>query len=133
MVSNHSHQLLRTQWNVFAFSFRFMDLKFTTPYPNDMQPTVCIFRLGCNSYEALIHVHNWLMISAPMILLSFIVCFWYCNTHINSSFSSLVLLVTLVHRNDISVSMLGFPIFLPIVLFATIECRMSAYFSSSIL
>ena len=39
----------------------------------------------------------------------------FCNTRLNFSFSSLVMLFTLVHRNNISVSMFGLPLFLPIV------------------
>ena len=104
------------------FSFYFLDLKCTIPYPNNIQPPVWTFKLGCTLYTASIHVHKWIRLYATMILSSFIVCFRYYNTHLNFALSSLVLLVTLVHRNDIAGSMSGLP------LFATIECRVSASF-----
>ena len=56
----------------------------------------------------------------------------YCNTRLNLALFSLVLLVTLVHRDDIAVSMSGLSLFVTHSSFANIECRMSAYFFSGI-
>ena len=53
---------------IFVFSFCFLDLQCTIPYPKDIQPPVCVFKSGCTPYAASNHVHNWLMLSAPIIL-----------------------------------------------------------------
>ena len=86
---------------MFVFGLCFLELQFTIPYPNGMQPPVWMFRLRCTPFAALSHVHNWLRLYTLIILLSFIVCFTYYNTRLNFVLSFLVLLVTLVHRNDI--------------------------------
>ena len=52
-----------------------------------------------------------LSLFTPIIILSSIVCFRYSNTHLNFAVSSLVLLVTLVHRNEMEGSMSGLPYF----------------------
>ena len=97
--------------DIVLFSFFLLDFQCTIPYPNYMQPPMWLFRSGCTPYAASTHVHNCLRLSAPMILLSQIFCFGYCNTHLNLAFSSLVILVTLVNSNDIAVSMSGLPPF----------------------
>ena len=114
------------------FSFCLLDLQFTIPYPKDMQPPVWIFKSGCTPYAALAYVHNWLRLSAPIILLSYMVCFRYCNTFLSFALSSLVLLVTMAQRNDIAVSMSGLPPLATHSNFATMECRMFASFFSSL-
>ena len=117
---------------IFVFSFWFLDLQCTIPYLNGIPLLVWLFRLGCNPYAASTLVHNWLRIFYSIILLSLIVYFRYCNTHLSFSLSSLVILVNLVHSNDIYGSMLGLPLFANHSSFATIECRMSASFFYSI-
>ena len=89
-----------------------------------------IFRSVCNTYVALTHVPNRLRMSAPMILLSPIVCFRYWNTRLNLDFTSLVLSVIMMHRNDITGSMLGLPLFDTYISFSNIDCSMSASFFS---
>ena len=108
------------------FIFCFLDLQCTIPYPKYMQPSVWIFKSGCTPYAASTHVQNWLRLSAPIVLLSSIFCFRYFNTRLKFAFSSLVLLVTLVHSNDMVGSMLGLPIFATRSNFATMECRIYA-------
>ena len=98
------------------FSFCFLDLQCTILYPKYMQPPVWIFYPGCTPYAASNHVHNWIIISAPIILLSSKVCFIYFNTRLNFALSSLVLLVNLVYRNNMEGSILGLPILLHIVI-----------------
>ena len=115
------------------FSFFLMELQCTILYPKVMLPPVWIFKSGCTPYVASTHVHNWIRMYAPIILLSYIVCFRYCNTHLNFALSSLVLLVTLVHRNDMAGSISGLPQYTTHSNFATMEFRMSEYFFSSIL
>ena len=58
-----------------VFIFCLLGLKCTIPYPKDMHPPVCIFRSGCTTYSAWTHVHNWLILSAPIIILSYMG--WY--------------------------------------------------------
>ena len=53
-------------------------------------------------------------------------CFRYCNTCLNFSLSSLMILVTLVHRNDMAGSILGLPLFATHSNFADMEWKMSA-------
>ena len=120
-----------TSVELFVFSFCLLDFQFTIPYPKYMQPPAWLFKSGCNPYTASTHVHNWLRLSATIVLVSYMVCYRCCNTCLNFSLSSLVILVTLVHRNDMAWSLLGFPSFATHSNFATMECRMSAsYFSS---
>ena len=109
-----------------------MDLKCTILYLKYIQPPVWLLKSGCTQYAAPIHVHNWIRMSAPIILLSSILCFMYCNTFLNVSLSSLVLLVTMVHRNDMAGSMSDLPPFSTQSNFTDMECRMSASFSSSL-
>ena len=96
---------------MFVFIFCLLDLLCTTLFPKYMQPPVWIFKSGCTPYAASTHVQNWLRLSAPIILLSSMVFFRYCNTHLNFSLFSLVLLVTLVHRKNMARSMSGLPLF----------------------
>ena len=95
-----------------------------------MQPPVWIFRSGCTPYAASTHVHNWIRLSYPITLLSYMVCFRYWNTCLNFSLSSFVLVVTLVQRNYIAGSMSGLLLFATHSNFATMEWKMSAYFLS---
>ena len=115
------------------FSFFLVELQCTILYPKGMLPPVWIFKSGCTPYVASTHVHNWIRMYAPIILLSYIVCFRYCNTHLNFALSSLVLFFTIVHRNDMAVSMSGLPPFATHNNFATMEFRMSESFYSSLL
>ena len=114
------------------FSFFLMDLQCNIAYPNYIQPPVWIFRSGCNPYATLTHVHNWLSLSDPMIILSLIVCFRYFNTCLNLTLSSLVLLVTMVHIKYIAGSMLVLLLFSTHSSLANIECRMSTSLLSSL-
>ena len=98
-----------------------------------MQPPVYFFNSEYIPYEASTHVHNWLSLYAPIIILSSMVCFRYCNTRLSFALSYLVLLVTLVHRNNVAGSMSGLPLFATHSNFATMECRMSTYLLSSIM
>ena len=68
---------------LFIFKFSFMDLQCMSPKPNDMQPPVWLLLSGCTPYATSYHVHNWLRLSANIILLSFIVCFRNCSTRFN--------------------------------------------------
>ena len=97
-----------------------------------MQPPVWLFNPGCTPYVALTHMHNWLRLSATIILLSYMVCFRYCNTRLNFSLYSLVLLVTILRRNNMAGSMSGLPLFSTHSNFATMELNMSASFFSSL-
>ena len=115
-----------TSVDLFVFIFFLLELQFTKPYPNYILMPVWLFRSGCTPYAASTYVNNWLRLSAPTIVLSSIVCFRYCNTRLNLALSSLVLLVTLVHRNDISGSTSGLPLFANQSRFANIQCRISA-------
>ena len=89
-----------------------------------MQTPVWVFRLGCTPYGVSNHVYNWLRLSTPTILLSSIVCYRYYNTRLNLALSSLVLLVTLVHRNYIAGSMPVLPLFATHIIFQlySVEC-----------
>ena len=60
------------------------------------------------------------------------VCFRYYNNRLNFSLSYLVILFTLVQRNDMLGSMSGFTHFATHINFATIECRMFASFFYSL-
>ena len=75
---------------------------------------------------------NWLSLSDTMILLSVIVYLRYCNNHLNFALYSLLLLITMVHRNDKAGSMSVLTSFDNQSSFATIECMMSASFFSSL-
>ena len=57
----------------------------------------------------------------------------YYNTRLNVALSSLVLLDTLVHRNNMAGSMLGLTLFTTHINFVTMEWKMSAFFFYSIL
>ena len=74
-----------------------------------------IFRLGCTPYVASAHVNSWLILSDPITLLPFIYCFINCITRFSFDFTSKVIFVTLVHRNNTPGSISGFPPFPPIV------------------
>ena len=117
---------------LFVFSFCFLDLQCTIPYPKDMQPPVCVFKSGCTPYVASTHVHNCLRLSDPIILLLSMVCFRYWNTSLNFALYYLVLSVSLVHRNDMASSILVLPLFSTHSNFATMEFRISTYFLSSL-
>ena len=78
-----------------------------------MQPSVCILKLWCTPHGAWTHLNNWLRLSDPMILLSFIISFRYCKNRLNFSFPSLVLLENPVHSNDILGQCRAFYLFLP--------------------
>ena len=99
------------------FSLCLLDLQYTIPYPNYMQPPVWIFKSVCTPYAASNHVYSCIRLSYPMIRWSFIVFFRYCTTCLDFYLSSLVTLVTLLHRNDIAWSMSGLHIFLTKVVF----------------
>ena len=109
---------------LFVFSFSLMKLQCTIPYPNYMQPSVRLFRSGCNPYASSSHVNKSFILSSNMILLSLIVCFRYCSTCLNLALSSLVLLVTLVHRSYIAGSMPVLPLFATHIIFQlySVEC-----------
>ena len=109
-----------------------MDLKCTIPHPNDIPPPVWIFRYVFTPYTASKHVHSWLRLSSPITISSLIFCFKNCSILFNLAFYSTVILVTLVHRNDIDGSMLGISLFPTHISFATIECSVSAYCLSSL-
>ena len=109
-----------------------MDLQGTIPYPKDMQPIVWFLKSGFTPYAASSHLHNWFRPSSPISLLSSMVCFRYCNNSLNFSLSSLVLLVTMVHRNAMAGKILVLPFFPTHSNFATMEWKMSASFFSSI-
>ena len=97
-----------------------------------MQLPVWISKSGCTPYAESTNVHNWLRLAAPIILLSYMVCFKYCNTSLNFSLSSLVILVDLVHRKDMAGSILGFTLYDTHSNFATMEWKMYAYLFSSL-
>ena len=99
MLVNHSFRIIQPQWNFLCSVNLFLDLQCTIPYPNDMQPPLWLFMLQSTPYLVSTHVHNWIIMFSPKILLQSIVCFRYCNTCLNLSLPSLVILITLVHSN----------------------------------
>ena len=115
------------------FSFCFLDLQCTIPYPKDMHLTVWLLNLGWTPYAESTNVHNWIRLSALIIVLSYMVFLKYYNTRLNVALSSLVLLDTLVHRNNMAGSMLGLTLFTTHINFVTMEWKMSAFFFYSIL
>ena len=127
---NHTDQFFLS--GDLMFSFCLLDLQCTIPYPNNIKPFMWIFRSWCTPYSAQTHVHNWIIMYAPMIIVSSIVCFRYCNIRLDLYLSSLVLLITLVHSKDIAVSMSVFSLFDTHSGFETIDCRISASFFSVI-
>ena len=96
---------------IFAFNFCLLDLQCTSPYPNDIPSLVWIFRLGCTPYVTSTHVYSLLRLSSPSTLLSLILCFINCITRLKFALYSTVLLVNLVHSNDIAGSISGLPLF----------------------
>ena len=86
---------------LFVLNLCLMELQCTSTYPNDIPSPVWLFRYGCNPYSASTFVHICMRLSSPITLLLLILCFRKCSTRLNFVFSSAVLLVTLVHRNDI--------------------------------
>ena len=117
---------------MFFLSFWLLDLQCTIPYPNYMYPPVWLYKWECILYSGSTHLHNWLRLYYPTIFLSSMVCFRYCNTCLKVYVYSLMLLVTLVHSNDILGSILGVPHFATQSNFSTMECRMSASLFSSL-
>ena len=87
---------------LFVFILWFLELWCSIPYTNEIQPLVCLFRLGCTAYVASTRVYNWLILYIPMILLSSIVCSRYCNTCLSLAVSSSAILATLVHKKQYS-------------------------------
>ena len=114
------------------FSFCFMYLQCTIPCQKYMQLPVWILKSGYTPYAALTHVQNWLRLSAQIILLSFMVCFRYFNTHFIFPLYFLVLCVTLLYRNNMEGSMPGLLVYANHSNFATMEWKMSTYFFSSL-
>ena len=88
------------------------------------------FKSGCTPYAASTQAQNCLRLSATITLLSYMVCFIYFNTRLNVALSSLVLLVTLVHRNNMTGSMLGLPLFSTHSNIATMKWKMYVSFFS---
>ena len=102
---------------IVLFNFCLLESHCINPDTNYMQPPVWLFRSGCTPYVALTYVNNWMRMYAPMILLLSMFCFEYFNNCLNLAVSSLVLLATLVHRNNMAGSMFGLPLLLLMVIF----------------
>ena len=103
--------ITQTSVQIFVFNYYLMDLQCTCPYPNNVPPTVWIFRSGSTLYTYSNHVHSWMRFSFPITLLSLIFCFRNCSRRVNFALSYIVLLATLMHRNGIASSISGIPPF----------------------
>ena len=132
MLGSHLLQLLRPKWKFLYSIFYLLYLKCNSFYSNDIPPPVYLFRLECTQYVTSTHVYSCLSLSFPTTRLSLIVYLGNFSTCFTFSLLSTVLLVTLVHRNDIYDSISGLSLLSTHSTFATIECRLSAYFLFSL-
>ena len=101
------------------------------PYYIDISPPVCPLILLCTAYATSIHVYRSESVSAPIILLSFIIFFTYVRPLFNFFQSSTSLLVTLIVRKDTNVSRSGRPRFTICKSFAVTLGNFSFLFSSN--
>ena len=132
MVGNHLHRILHPRWNFLYL----VSACWTYNVPSRTQETCSRQRRFL--IQGVLHMQHWPTWKTSLgCMLPYYFnhpfFFKYYNTCLKFSLSSLVILVTLVHRNYMAGSMLGFPPFSTHSNFSTTECRMSASFFYSLL